>query len=108
MSRTDKDRPWQIRAADMTDRNNRAYFWHDERHHIRVGGCGEGCEWTLPHIVLCQAPRDYVHEVWYGPERQRERTGLRQIALEYNAFGDVADGDFANWHHRHCAQWLWA
>jgi hypothetical protein len=106
MSRTDKDRPWQIRAADLTDHNNRAYFWHHETHHIREGGCGVYCEWTLPHTVLHQLPSQIVRVLWNGPERQRERTGLRRMALEYNAFGDIDDGDFVNRQHRHGVKWL--
>lgn len=108
MSRTDKDRPWQIRAADRTASTRHvAYYWHNTWQHERGGSCNASCGWTLPHIALSQPPHDYVLSVWSGPERARERVGLSQMAAEYNTYGDLSDGDFANYHHRHSAQWLW-
>jgi hypothetical protein len=107
VSRTDKDRPWQIRANDMSDLNNGAYWFHNNWAHARLGGCTESCGWTLPHMVLSQPPHDYVHVVWYGPERARERTELGRLAREWNAHGELSDGDFANWQHRHSAAWTW-
>lgn len=108
MSRTDHHRPWQIRAADRIDvkKNNPAYVHHYESDHARYGQCRD-CGWTLPHPVLSQPPHDYVRGVWYGPERQRERTGLARMAREFNTYGELLDGDFANHHHRHSAHSLW-
>ena len=85
MSRTDKDRPWQIRAADRTVIDDGSYFHHFESAHIREGGCGDICGWTLPHCTLRHPSHDDVHVVWYGPERSREHRRLRQMAKEWNA-----------------------
>jgi hypothetical protein len=110
MSRTDKDRPRQIRAEDLTGSYSGAYYDHDSPHHYRDGGCGEHCGWTLPYSKLCSAPRWFRHDVWVGPERGRERDELRGFAREYNAGhrpDDEHDYDFANYQHRHLAEWLW-
>jgi hypothetical protein len=53
------------------------------------------------------APRWFVRHVWSGPERVRERVELGRMVHEYNANGELEDGDFANYRHRHCAWWLW-
>ncbi len=105
MSRTDKDRPWQIRANDMSDTNNRAYWFHYTYRH--ENGCNDSCGWTLPHTVLCHPPSDFIHVVWYGPERARERVHLGRLAAEWNATGELLDPDFANYQHRHRAAWAW-
>jgi hypothetical protein len=110
VSRTDKDRPRQLRAEDLTGTYNAAYHHHDIRHHHRDGGCGEHCGWTLPQHVLCSAPRWFRHAVWAGPQRRRERDQLRGYAREYNAGhrpDDEHDFDVTNHHHRHLAAWLW-
>ena len=115
MSRTDKDRPWQIRAADSTEhcrKGNRAYFRHNEYDHSRYGSCHDGCGWTLPYIVLSQPPRDYVRAVWFGPERARERVGLLALRKERNTYynvnvEDFHEEDFHNKQHRHQAHRLW-
>lgn len=107
MSRTDHHRPWQIQAADRTNKHNRAYYWHNNWAHSIEGGCNDTCGWTFPHSVLSGPPHDYVHGLWYGPERARERDRLGQLAAEWNAHGDLEDGDFNNPQHRHRAQWAW-
>jgi hypothetical protein len=53
------------------------------------------------------APSSYVHVVWTGPERARERDGLRALAKEFNATGGIEDDDFPNNQHRHGAAWMW-
>lgn len=116
MSRTDKDRPWQIRANDLTGRYNGAYYWHDHWHHERRGGCSDDCGWTLPHCQLSRPPAWYRRHVWHAPERVRERNQLGGYAREYNAGFRPYDGvgedpqydlDFANYQHRHMAHWTW-
>lgn len=52
-------------------------------------------------------PRRYVKHVWSGPERVRGRDGLRDMVKGYNGNGNLADGDFPCWQHRHCATWYW-
>lgn len=103
MSRTDHHRPWRIRAADRTITNSPAYYWHDERAHLSSGDCHDNCGWTLPHWYLAGVPRWYVHGVWWGPERTREREYLRRLAVEFTTHGDLLDDDFACYQHRHCA-----
>lgn len=53
------------------------------------------------------APRWFVRHVWNGPERVRERSLLGEMAKEYNATGELDDGDFPNYQTRHSARWLW-
>ena len=52
-------------------------------------------------------PRWYVMHTWFEPERVRERDTLGEMAKEYNANGELEDGDFPNYHHRHCSSWWW-
>jgi len=116
MSRTDKDRPWRIRAEDRIGKYNGAYYYHDSWNHLRHGGCGEYCGWTLPHCTFRGTPRWFRHEIWDGPERGRERDELRGYAREFNAGHRPYDGvgedpeydfDFPNYQHRHMGHWLW-
>lgn len=53
------------------------------------------------------APNWFVKHVWDGPERVRTRDQLGKMVKEYNATGELEDGDFANYPARHCARWLW-
>ena len=107
MSRTDKDRPWQIRAEDRSGAYNGAYFYHCDWTHYREGGCGDRCGWTLPHHHFCHPPHLFRRFVWFGPERRREREGLRAMAKEWNANYYLEDEDFYSPHHRHGAVWDW-
>jgi hypothetical protein len=52
-------------------------------------------------------PREYVRAVWHGPERQRERVGLREAAARWNAGDDLEDFDFVNRQARSSARWLY-
>lgn len=52
-------------------------------------------------------PKWFVDHVWNGPERLRERDGLRALRDEYNAYGDLEDGDFPCWQTRSYARWMW-
>lgn len=51
-------------------------------------------------------PKWYVDHVWNGPERVRERDDLRALRDEYNAHGDLEDGDFPCWQTRSFARWM--
>jgi hypothetical protein len=53
------------------------------------------------------APGWFIRHVWSGPERVRKRVVLGKMAKEYNATGELADGDFPNYQARHCARWMW-
>lgn len=46
-------------------------------------------------------PQWYVDHTWNNPERVRVRDDLRAMAKEWNANGDLEDGDFPNYQHRH-------
>lgn len=52
-------------------------------------------------------PRWYIEHVWHNPERVRERDQLGKMARQYNAEGELDDGDFPNYRARHCASWYW-
>lgn len=52
-------------------------------------------------------PRWYVEHVWHNPERVRQRDKLGQMVKEYNACGELDDGDFPNHQARHGAHWYW-
>jgi hypothetical protein len=52
-------------------------------------------------------PRWYIDHTWFNPERVRTRDDLGEMAKEYNANGELEDGDFANHQHRHCSGWWW-
>lgn len=108
VSKTDNTRPWRIRAADPDNqRRGIAYYFHSMWAHDLVGDCDERCGWTMPHRVLCSPPAWYVHEVWSGPERRRERDGLRAMAKEWNANYWIDDEDFPSYQHRHSAAAWW-
>lgn len=101
MSRTDHHAPWQIRADDpINQRTGLAYWFHSSWSH-RTGGCDEYCGWTIAHSSLTAVPGWFTNHVWHDPERTRERDGLRALAREYTTFGDLQDGDFPCWQHRH-------
>lgn len=51
-------------------------------------------------------PRWFVHDVWTGPQRRRQRDGLRDLARAYNA-GERDDLDYESEQHRHRARWYW-
>jgi hypothetical protein len=53
------------------------------------------------------APSWYNNQNWTRPERRRERDSLRDLAREYNANGELDDGDFENRQHRHEGIWNW-
>jgi hypothetical protein len=52
-------------------------------------------------------PSEFVREVYHRPERRRVRDEVRRLAREYNAHGDLADGDVFNRQARNSARWLW-
>lgn len=73
--------------------------WHDA-----------DCGYSLPfHEARWHEspPREFIHHVWTGRERVRERDGLNNLRREYNAHGELEDGDFENRQARHSAHWLY-
>lgn len=49
-------------------------------------------------------PSAFVRTYYHKPERARERK-LRDLAREYNAYGDIEDADFFNRQGRSSARW---
>lgn len=62
------------------------------------------CRWLMFGKAV---PKWFVDHIWNGPERVRVRDGLRNLAREYNSYGDIEDDDFPNWQARNCARWSW-
>lgn len=58
------------------------------------------------HYYHGGVPTWFVREVYHRPERARVRQ-LRQMAREYNYYGDLEDGDFVNRQGRNSARWEW-
>lgn len=52
-------------------------------------------------------PGWFVKHVWREPERRRERDDLRDLAREYNTYGDLEDDDFPNYQARNSAKWYY-
>jgi len=84
---------------------------------VRPAGMGQ-CSWEpvwpswrearwLHWARVGHAPNWFVKHVWDGPERVRTRDTLGKMVKEYNATGELEDGDFPNYPARHCARWLW-
>lgn len=135
MSRTDKDRPYRVRAADPHEqgrypRHNCGGIrrrwqrtveelecdlpdFHDRTprgprywlHTVNV------CTWDLDHWVFSPygdgPPSWYRNHVWHAPERVRERDHLREAAKAYNAGDDLEDYDFPNFQARSCAKYYY-
>lgn len=58
-------------------------------------------------LHLQPTPRWFIQHVWMEAERVRERDQLGKMVKQYNATGELDDGDFPNRQHRHGARWLW-
>lgn len=125
MSRTDKHAPYWTYAVWWEPSHglwcNRRYPCELPESPIRHGGgrtrvTVPRCIWEpiwpswceAPWLVWkAHAPSWFILHVWSGPERVRERDKLGQMVKEYNATGELDDGDFPNWQARNCAKWLW-
>lgn len=51
-------------------------------------------------------PTWFVRQDYHRPERARERK-LRDLAREYNTYGDIEDDDFVNRQARNSCRWTW-
>lgn len=131
MSRTDKDIKYTL------FRSLYGHIEHDHRHGVCVEETQEDALvfswWALPYecrSMQCNHThatctynvdrpsyygRGWDHPnkedrnvYWNGPERRRERDGLRDYLREYNYYGSMEDDDFDNRQHRHGISWyLW-
>jgi hypothetical protein len=60
---------------------------------------------TDGHVFKPRAARWLIHHLWTNMERVRERDDLDRMVKEYNATGELDNGDFPNYQHRHTALW---
>jgi hypothetical protein len=134
MSRTYKDRPHWVKVRDpamptVESHHHHGTHWRTARRREEPVVCDladfdaardRTASWRLLTYCIRKFPwnkrcyyhspvpdmRGWVHAVWSGPERSRERVGLRGAAREYNSHGEAEDFDFPNHQHRHSARWL--
>lgn len=78
MSRTDKDRPWRLRAHDRP--------WQ--------------------HWWATSPPAWFINHRWTAPDRMRARIAGQTARAEHRA-GLVPDVDPPTFQHRHGASWDW-
>lgn len=62
--------------------------------------------WVYGRCWSGGVPSDFVRRYYHRPERARER-GLQELVREYNAYGDLEDGDFVNRQARNSCRWLY-
>lgn len=119
MSRTDKDRPHWVREEDPTELRYEHHLcgaWRGQFYECDLEGTSKyrftsdgrryrRCDYGLVNRPWDSPPKDFVDHVWNSLERRRVRDELGEIRKLVNAGDD--DVDFANWQHRHGAQWLW-
>lgn len=137
MSRTDKHAPYWTWASWYEPSHSlfceHRPYWYGRRDPARIHACNlperpvrhrDGrirvsvpqCVWGPVYPPRRQArwlvwkrhvPRWFVEHVGHNVERVRARDTLSKFCKEYNATGELADGDFPNWQYRHNARWLW-
>lgn len=124
MSRTDRHAPYWTWAAWYEPSHslwcNRRFVCNLTQYPVRHAGkrpnrtthmCTWGPVWPSwrEHrwLMMSRPPGWFIKHVWSGPERVRKRDKLGKMVKEYNATGELEDGDFPNYQSRHCAQWLW-
>ena len=124
MSRTDAHTPWWTYCEWYRPAHglwcNRRYVCNLPERPVRHAGRGPNvtrdlCTWEpiwpayreVRWLTLTPTPHSFIRCVWSGPERARERDRLGRMVKEYNATGELDDGDFPNWQARHGARWLW-
>lgn len=107
MSRTDKDRPYWVKANDAT------LLREPDHGYGHAQGCtlnkplARGELWrvcaNLPVIypVTDEPPRELIRDAYYGPDRAASRDTLVRMAREFNTFGDVDDTPVQPNQHKH-------
>lgn len=129
MSRTDKDRPYEVRVRDPYEHTYEYHYhhgyarawnphrelgcdldkWDAVRDRVRPRwyfNCGRDLS-AVSRWRTTNVPGWYVNHTWTAPERLRERVSLRDAAREYNAGGDLDGFDFDCPQHRHRSAWWW-
>lgn len=118
MARTDKDRPYWVRADDPLE------YREEDHHHISWRGeplvCDihlsakdkqnryTNCGYWLPYSIYRGGPPAWFRRArWHGPERRRELTELGELAKLFRG-GDLENLDFANFQHHHGAAREWS
>lgn len=125
MSRTEAHTPWWVRAPwyvpyhglwcgrrYVCDLPERPVRHAGPRSHVLTHRCNWHPIWPVYRLRRTifgnSMPRWYVEHVWHNVERTRERGTLGEMVKEYNANGELDDGDFPCWGTgRHGAWWGW-
>jgi hypothetical protein len=127
MSRTDRDRPYRVRAADPHEPRVAVHShvprwsrrpkagdadydcdlpdYHDRTPEDattrRYTWNSPNCYWQMPYWVFSPygggPPKWYRDHVWTNPERLRERLELGEARKRWNAGDLLEDFDFACW-----------
>lgn len=103
MSRTDKDRPYWVRANDRKDRQYRGIRHihatyrelHDCDEHVSVSSADYRDTWCTPHLsfyTYVTSQRSYHARIWYRQERAAQRDILRGLTRAANG-GWIEDAE---------------
>lgn len=113
MGKTDKDRPYYIRARDIGEEFHRHADWrgnplecdlYDDHRNDRWQR-RNNCGWTLPYC-FGGVPSAYVSLVYHWPQRRQERDACRDAMRDWNANGDT-DIEPEPRQARNSARWMW-
>lgn len=117
MSKTDKDKPYDVRAREGGIERHRHRDWdgrpqecdlHSPDRNQRTWA--NNCQYVLgnehPWWTGEGPPKWFVDETWNGPSRRRSREECRDALREYNSYGET-DGYINTDQHRHRAAWHW-
>ena len=106
MSKTDKDRPYRIRARDIGTEYHRHADWRGNPLECDMGTLGRSnCGWTLPY-TFGGVPSWYVTMVYHRPDRRQERDACENARRDWNANRDT-DIEPLPQQGRNSARWLW-
>jgi hypothetical protein len=126
MSRTDKDRPYRVRAMDPLEPGRYERHWHDFTRRWFIGqrpdidhcdlGTNPYADWrnrdwcTFELESWAYSPwrnshKDERRVIGHKPHRARARRDLEQIRQEFNA-GIREEWDVFSPQHRHSVDWL--
>ncbi len=112
MGKTDKDKPYQIRAREIGREFHRHEDWQSNPQECDIDSADRhrftwrnNCGWTLPY-TFGGVPSDYVSIVYHRPQRRQERDACRAAMRDWNANGDT-EFEPEPIQARNSARWLW-